>query len=203
MDMDNVIVTIKDAAVTAVHEFRSFKGYGVDFYIEAMSGNSPVYFQVVFYDDIARSYCRNIHEGDHVKVTGSFRDKIYRKKDGTDGHISLMERPKVFAKTACSNSEQQVQPSTANEKAISDTQYQDDPGEQPSYFDSDEFWAEVEKAKAASAATAENADAADKDDQKNNRPTVNSDPKLKTFIIDGQKFEAYENDDTDDFDSPF
>lgn len=108
MDMENVMVTIKDAAVTAVREFRSFKGYGVDFYIEAMSGNSPLYFQVVFYDDIARSYCRNIHEGDHVKVTGSFRDKIYRKNDGTDGHSLLMERPKVFAKTAGGNSEQQL-----------------------------------------------------------------------------------------------
>ena len=107
--MNNITININEAAVTAIHEFNSIKGYGVDFYIEAKSSNGTVYFQIVTYDNEARSYCRYIHEGDYVRVTGELKTKPYRKKDGTEGLSLLIERPVLFSKIASSNSKPQFQ----------------------------------------------------------------------------------------------
>ena len=112
--MSNVNININEAAVTAVKEFRSSLGYGVDFYIEACSSNGTVYLQVVAYDEEARSYSRAIHQGDCVRVTGDLKVKVYPKKDGTAGCSLLIERPKVFTRITCSNSEQTLRDTSDN-----------------------------------------------------------------------------------------
>ena len=42
MNNSNISLPINKATVTAVHEFNSFKGYGVDFFIEAQTSNGTV-----------------------------------------------------------------------------------------------------------------------------------------------------------------
>ncbi len=108
MSLSLVDVNINEATVTAVHEFHSIKGYGVDFYVEARSNNGAVFLQIIVYDNEARNYCRYIHEGDHVKVTGNMTVKPYAKKDGTTGCSFVVERPIMFRKIVGWNSEQQL-----------------------------------------------------------------------------------------------
>lgn len=110
--MSEVNVNINKAAVTAVHEFNSFKGYGVDFFIEVKSSNGTVYLQVVLYDDIACSFSGNIRVGDHVRVTGDLKVKPYEKKDGTAGTALIIERPVSFSKVVSGYSEPQLPPNT-------------------------------------------------------------------------------------------
>lgn len=115
MNNSNIILPISKATVTAVHEFKSFKGYGVDFYIEAQTSNGTVYLQIVTYDDMARSYCQHIHAGDEVQITGALKVKTYQKKDGTAGTALIIERPTAFAKIASGNRMQLPQDTTGNE----------------------------------------------------------------------------------------
>ena len=114
--MANVNININEAAVTAVHEFRSVRGYGVDFYIEAQSSDCTVYLQVVTYDNEARSYCQYIHEGDYVRVTGDLKVKVYKKKDGTEGTALIIERPVSFSKLVRDNSKPQLLHGTPDSK---------------------------------------------------------------------------------------
>ncbi len=107
--MATVDVNINEAAVTAVHEFKSYMGYGVDFYIETQSSDCTLYLQVVVYDEEARKKHSYIHEGDYIKVTGALKDKPYQKKDGTAGHSLLIEKPVIFDKIVGRNCEQQSQ----------------------------------------------------------------------------------------------
>ena len=108
--MCEVYVNINEATVTAVNEFNSFKGYGVDFFIEVKGSNGTVYLQVVLYDNIARRNYGYIHAGDHVKVTGDLKVKPYEKKDGTAGTALIIERPISFSKIVSGYSEPQLQP---------------------------------------------------------------------------------------------
>ncbi len=203
MNLSMVNIIINEAAVTAVNEFKSFKGYGVDFFVEASSSNGSVYFQIVVYDDAARSYSRYIHEGDHVKVTGFLKTKPYKKKNGCDGLSLIIERPNEFRKISGSNSELQLpQQPTENEPL------------------SLEDIIEMESAVPASAVTADNteneehecfppkkADTALQELQaetasQNTQSTANS--KLEKFTIDGQTYEAYIDDSSpDENDLPF
>ena len=107
--MATVDVSINEAVVTAVREFNSFKGYGVDVFIVVQSSDCTLYLQVVLYDNEARRNKPNIHEGDYVRVAGILKDKPYIKKDGTAGHSLLIERPVTFAKIDGRNSVQQLQ----------------------------------------------------------------------------------------------
>ncbi len=147
--MSQVNVTIEEAAVTAVHEFNSFKGYGADFYVEAQSSNSTVYLQVVVYDDEARSYCRYIHEGDYVRITGDLKTKPYRKKDGTEGLSLIIERPVVFSKIVSGNSKPQLQQQTEKsiETVSSEEQNQDEnavTADNTSYYDQFKDYSDVD-----------------------------------------------------------
>ena len=147
--MSEVNININSAAVTAIHEFKSFKGYGVDFYIEAQSSNGTVYFQVVLYDDTACNYCRYIHEGDYVRVTGDLKTKPYRKKDGTEGLSLIIERPVVFSKIAGCNRIEQLQQNAAKciETASSEEQSQDKnavPADDASYYDRFKDYSDVD-----------------------------------------------------------
>lgn len=127
LTMSEVNVNINSAAVTAIHEFNSFMGYGVDFYIEARSSIGTVYLQVVVYDNEARSYCRYIHEGDYVRVTGDLKTDKYKKKDGTEGISLIIERPVSFSKIVGSDSESQLLQQTKEyiETVSSEEQSQD------------------------------------------------------------------------------
>lgn len=108
MSLSFANINIDEAAVTAVNEFNSKIGYGVDFYVKARNSRDVEYFQVVVYDDEARSYCRHIHEGDHVRVTGIMTTKPYKKKNGENGLQLIIERPLDFRKYSSGNSEQQL-----------------------------------------------------------------------------------------------
>ena len=114
--MANVNINIIEATVTAVHEFRSVRGFGADFFIEAQSSDCTVYLQVVVYDNEARSYCQYIHEGDYVRVTGDLKVKVYKKKDGTEGTALIIERPVSFSKIVRSNSKSQLLQNTHDGK---------------------------------------------------------------------------------------
>lgn len=108
--MSQVNVNIDKATVTAIHRFRSFRGEGIDFYVEAKSSNCTVYLQIVLYDGDARSALVNsIHEGDNVRVTGDLKVKSYLKLDGTPACSLIIERPVVFTKIVTGNSGQQYQ----------------------------------------------------------------------------------------------
>ena len=117
--MSEVNVNINEAAVTAVHEFNSFKGYGVDFFIEVHGSNGTVYLQVVVYDDTARRYSSYIHVGDHVSVIGDLKVKSYAKKDRTAGTALIIERPVTFFKIVSGNSEQQLLQDDSQYEALS------------------------------------------------------------------------------------
>ena len=114
--MSLVNINIREATVTAVHEFTSYLGYGVDFFIEAQSSYGTVYLQVIIYDSSARNYCQYIHQGDSVRVTGDLKVKVYKKKDGTDGTALIIEKPEVFSKIVGSNSRTQLLQDTPNNK---------------------------------------------------------------------------------------
>ena len=103
--MSSVNININEAAVTAVREFNSFKGYGLDIFIEAQSSDCTLYLQVTLYDNEARRNSPYVRVGDHVKVAGTLKYKPYTKKDGTAGHSLLIERPVTFTKTGSGNSE--------------------------------------------------------------------------------------------------
>ena len=107
--MENVKLYINEAAVTAVHEFNSYKGYGVDFFIAARSNYSTLYLQVVLYDNEARRYSNIIHKGDNIMVEGSLKVKPYSKSDDTAGYSLVIEKPVVFRKANSSTSDQQSQ----------------------------------------------------------------------------------------------
>ena len=109
MSLSFVNINIDEAAVTAVHEFQSNMGFGADFFVKARNSRDEEYFQVVVYDNEARSYCRYIHEGDHVRVTGILTTKPYKKKNGENGLSLILERPTAFRKIASGNSNQQLQ----------------------------------------------------------------------------------------------
>jgi len=195
--MSNVNIYINEAAVTAIHEFNSFKGYGVDYFVEAQSCNGTVYLQVVAYDNEARSYCQYIHEGDYVRVTGDLKVKVYKKKDGTDGTALIIEKPIVFSKIISGNSSQQLlQNNEENRKKESEDNRQNP------------------NAVTATAVPAENKDKhgfiTDTVSEKNAGTTAlnesdsdQSYPRLKKIIIDGTVYEAYDDDDPDEaYESP-
>lgn len=123
--MSQVDVNINEAVVTAVHEFKSFKGYGVDFFVEARSTKGTVFLQVVTYDNEARSYCQYIHEGDYVRVTGDLTVKVYKKKDGTEGTALTIERPVSFSKIVRSDSKLQLLQDIVDSKTQSNVQITD------------------------------------------------------------------------------
>ncbi len=106
--MQKANIHLPEAVVTVVCEFRSNLGYGARFNVEASSGTGSVFFEVVTYDNEARGYCKYIHEGDSVEVTGFLKAKPYRKKDGTTGISLVIERPESFRKVASSNSNSQL-----------------------------------------------------------------------------------------------
>ena len=153
MNNSNISLPINKATVTAVHEFKSFKGYGVDFFIEAQTSNGTVYLQVVTYDDMARSYCQYIHAGDEVQITGALKVKTYQKKDGTAGTALVIERPVSFSKIVSSNSSTQSPQTSTDESKISSQATNAVPAtaetDEDNYWDDTEFWADVEAAKQA------------------------------------------------------
>ena len=113
--MSKVNVNIDEAIVTAVHKFRSSKGEGIDFYVEAKSSNCTVYLQIVLYDEEARSRMVNsIQKGDSVRVTGQLKLKSYQKSDATAGCSLVIERPEVFSIIAGRKNEQQFQHAIPN-----------------------------------------------------------------------------------------
>lgn len=106
--MKKADIILEEAVVTAIRDFRSHLGFGVDFHVEASSGNGSIYFEVVTYDNEARSYCKYIHEGDCVRVTGVLKVKPYQKKDGTAAISLVIERPDSIRKVFCGNCNPQV-----------------------------------------------------------------------------------------------
>lgn len=200
--MGTVDVNINEAAVTAVHEFRSFKGYGVDFFIEVRSSNCTVYLQVVLYDEDARRNRNFILEGDNVKVAGTLKVKTYRKKDGSEGHSLIIERPVLFAKTAGRNSEPQSKHNTPAEdtrQVSSLYQYMNAVTACDKQEDTDsDFWDDVEAAYAAK--QQETACQSSQPQKFGNKPG------LQKIVIDGKIYETYVTDDNgspDEDDLPF
>lgn len=182
--MSNVNINIKEAAVTAVNRFTTFKGIGADFYIEARSSNCTVYLQVVLYDTEATRALSSICIGDCVTVAGDLKDKPYPKKDGTEGHSLLVERPSLFRKIAGGNSEQQL-PQQANDHSASA-----------------EYHGEMMNAVTANAESRNKSEEFDQT-EKSDKPAATviqqpagSNSKLIQFTIDGQTYEAYETDDS-------
>ena len=114
--MSTVDININEAKVTAINEFTSRMGYGLDVFIEAKSSYCTVYLQVVIYDDEARKTHSSICEGDYVRVTGMLKEKTYTKKDGSAGYSLIIEKPVVFSKIVVSNGELQSPQATDNSK---------------------------------------------------------------------------------------
>ncbi len=112
--MEQAYIHLPEAVVTLVCEFRSKLGYGVRFNVEASSGNGIIYFELVTYDNEARSYCKYIHEGDSVEATGTLKAKPYRKKDGTTGLSLVIERPESIKKVTSSNRNPQLPQDSAD-----------------------------------------------------------------------------------------
>jgi len=120
--MSQVNVNVNEAIVAAVKEFNTFKGYGVDFYVQAHSSSGTVILQVVLYDNEARSYCQNIHVGDTVSITGNLKVKIYRKADGAEGFSLVIEKPVSFTRIASGSSKQLLQTSETDNKEKSEAE---------------------------------------------------------------------------------
>ncbi len=112
--MQRANIHLPEAVVTEVREFHSQLGYGIDFRVEASSGNGRIYFEVVTYDNEARSYCSYIHEGDSVQVTGYLKAKPYQKKDGTAAISLVIERPDSIRKVFSGNRNPQVPQDSSN-----------------------------------------------------------------------------------------
>lgn len=183
--MSQVEVNINEAKVTAVNAFKSRMGDGIDVYIEAKSSYCTIYLQVVLYDDEARKTNSSIREGDYVRAAGMLKEKTYTKKDGTVGYSLIIEKPTLFSKIVSENCSQQV-PHQTSSNVVS-----------PSECD--------ELTTDAVPESAITADITGHEESENAMyvPIYASTSKLKKFIIDGQIYEAYDNDDDAEDDLPF
>ena len=177
--MGTVDVNINEAAVTAVHEFGSYKGWGIDFFIKVQSSDCTVYLQVVLYDEEARRKSSYIHEGDFVRVVGILKDKPYQKKDGTAGHSLLIERPIVFDKIVGRNS---------NPQKLHYSEQNGLSGSVSALAETAESEKKQELSKAADIAETEMQESA-------SQGTTGYSNGLKKIVIDDITYEAYENDD--------
>ena len=123
--MSEININIYKAVVTAIKEFNTCKGYGVDFYVEAKCSDCTVYLQIVFYDRAAQLYYKSVHEGDYVIVSGTLKVKPYIKKDGTTGCSLLIEKPTDFCLMTVNKSEKQEQyNNSCNTTSQTETLYQ-------------------------------------------------------------------------------